>query len=283
MSFDRLLSAFKGRGTRYRRNHVATVCSKCVANAKRAGIGVNLLKQSGGMPHGGNYDMRHSRWHGRSNCRNKGNPDFKWSPRGGWILFVPHISFITVWEPIISVQILTQWPFQSQAKSIIQNRWNSRSSSFSKTIWNRYISHSIITCIPFCQHRKRFVFSPFTLISVSVLVWIISQMAFVRVCGYNQFRWVSWVRRLCHRSSLICCYTSFKHCVFYSVANQWFILSDTKQVWWIDSDRYGKRLCVLFSLFVSCYGVNSGCLWQLNFFYEEIESLWYVADLETVR
>ena len=26
ISFDRLLSAFKGRGTRYRRNHVATVC-----------------------------------------------------------------------------------------------------------------------------------------------------------------------------------------------------------------------------------------------------------------
>ena len=114
------------------------------------------------------------------------------------LLFVPHIPFITVWESIISVQILTQWPFQSQAKSIIQNRWNSRSSSFSKTIWNRYISHSVVTCIPFCQHRKRFVFSPFTLISVSVLVWIISQMAFVRVCGYNPFRWVSWLLRFCH-------------------------------------------------------------------------------------
>ena len=74
---------------------------------------------------------------------------FNWSPRGGWILFVPQIPFITVWESIVSVQILTQWPFQSQEKSIIQNRWNSRSSSFSNTIWNRYISHSIITCIPF--------------------------------------------------------------------------------------------------------------------------------------
>ena len=114
------------------------------------------------------------------------------------LLFVPHIPFITVWESIISVQILTQWPFQSQVKSIIQNRWNSRSSSFSKTIWNRYISHSIITCIPFCHNRKRFVSSPFTLISASVLVWITSQMAFVRDCGYSQFRWVSWVMRLYH-------------------------------------------------------------------------------------
>ena len=51
-----------------------SVCSKTVANAERAGIGVNLLKQSGGMPYGGNYDMRHGRWHGRSNCRKKGNP-----------------------------------------------------------------------------------------------------------------------------------------------------------------------------------------------------------------
>ena len=114
------------------------------------------------------------------------------------LLFVPHIPFITVWESIISVQILTQWPFQSQAKSIIQNRWNSRSSSFSKTIWNRYISHSVVTCIPFCHNRKRFVSSPFTLISASVLVWITSQMAFVRDCGYSQFRWVSWVMRLYH-------------------------------------------------------------------------------------
>ena len=129
----------------------------------------------------------------------------------------------------------------------MQNRWNSRSSSFSNTIWNRYISHSVVTCIPFCQHRKRFVSSPFTLISVSVLVWIISQMAFVRDCGYNQFRWVSWVRRFCHRSSLICCYTSFKHCVFHFVANQWFILCGTKQVWWIDSDCYGNGLCALTS------------------------------------
>ena len=198
------------------------------------------------MPYGGNYDMRHGRWHGRSNCRNKSNPDFKWSPRGGWILFVPHIPFIIIWESIVSVQILTQWPFQSQAKSIIQNRWNSRSSSFSKTIWNRYISHSIITCIPFCHNRRCLVFSPFTLISVNVLVWIISQMAFKRDCDYYQFRWVSWVRRFCHRSSLICCYTLFKHCVFYSVANQWFFLCGTKQVWWIASDRYGKRLCILF-------------------------------------
>ena len=142
---------------------------------------------------------------------------------------------------------LTQWPFQSQVKSIIQNRWNSRSSSFSKTIWNRYISHSVVTCIPFCHNRKRFVSSPFTLISASVLVWITSQMAFVRDCGYNQFRWVSWVMRLCHRSSLICCYTSFKHCIFHFVANQWFILCGTKQVWWVASDRYGKRLCVLTS------------------------------------
>ena len=54
-----------------------SVCSKSVANAESAGMGVNLLKQSGGMPYGGNYDMRHGRWHGRSNCRNKGNPDFK--------------------------------------------------------------------------------------------------------------------------------------------------------------------------------------------------------------
>ena len=136
---------------------------------------------------------------------------FNWSPRGGWILFVPHISFITVWEPIISVQVLTQWPFQSQVKSIIQNRWNSRSSSFSKTIWNRYISHSIITCIPFCHNRKRYVFSPFTLISVSMLVWITSQMAFKRDCGYNQFRWISWLLQFCHRSSLIRYWVSFKH------------------------------------------------------------------------
>ena len=165
-------------------------------------------------------------------------------------LFVPHIPFITVWEPIISVQILTQWPFQSQAKSIMQNRWNSRSSSFSKTIWNRYISHSIITCIPFCHNRRRLVFSPFIMISVNVLVWIMSQMAFVRDCGYNPIRWVSWVRRFCHRSSLICCYTSFKHCVFHFVANQWFILCGTKQVWWLGSNRYGKRLCVLATLWV---------------------------------
>ena len=132
----------------------------------------------------------------------------------------------------------------------MQNRWYTPSSSFSKTIWNRYISHSIITCIPFCHNRKRFVFSPFTLISVSVLVWITPQMAIVRDCGYNPIRWVSWVRRFCHCSSLICCYTSFKHCVFYSVANQWFILCGTKQVWWIASDRYGKRLCVLTSSWV---------------------------------
>ena len=156
---------------------------------------------------------------------------FNWPPRGGWMLFVPHIPFITVWEPIISVQILTQWPFQSQVKSIIQNRWNSRSSSFSKTIWNRYISHSIITCIPFCHNKKRFVSSPFTLISVTVLVWITSQMAFVRDCGYNQFRWVSWVRRFYHCSSLIRYWVSFKHCVIHFVANEWFILSGTKQVW----------------------------------------------------
>ena len=171
---------------------------------------------------------------------------FNWPPRGGWMLFVPHIPFITVWEPIISVQILTQWPFQSQVKSIIQNRWNSRSSSFSKTIWNRYISHSIITCIPFCHNRKCYVFSPFIMISVSVLVWITSQMAFKRVCGYSPFHWVSWLRRFCHRSSLLCCYTSFKHCVFHFVANQWFILSGTKQVWWLGSNRYGKELFVLF-------------------------------------
>ena len=207
---------------------------------------------------------------------------FNWSPRGGWILFVPHISFITVWEPIISVQVLTQWPFQSQVKSIIQNRWNSRSSSFSKTIWNRYISHSIITCIPFCHNRKRYVFSPFTLISVSMLVWITSQMAFKRDCGYNQFRWISWLLQFCHRSSLIRYWVSFKHCEFHFVANQWFILSGTKQVWWIDSDRYGKRLYIHLSLFVSCCGVHSGCRWQLNFFYEEIESLSHVAFLEAV-
>ena len=85
-----------------------------------------------------------------------------------------------------------------QVKSIMQNRWNSRSSSFSKTIWNRYISHSVVTCIPFCHNRKRFVSSPFTLISVSVLVWITSQMAFVRDCGYNPVRWVSWLLRFCH-------------------------------------------------------------------------------------
>ena len=175
---------------------------------------------------------------------------FNWSPRGGWILFVPHIPFIIMWEPIISVQVLTQWPFQSQAKSIIQSRWYSRSSSFSKTIWNRYISHSIITCIPFCHNRKGYVSSPFTLIPINVLVWITCQMAFKRVCGYNQFRWVSWVMRFCHYSSLICCYTSFKHCVFHFVANQWFILCGTKQVWWIGSDRYGKRLCVLTSSWV---------------------------------
>ena len=198
-------------------------------------------------------------------------------------LFVPHIPFITVWESIVSVQILTQWSFQSQVKSIIQNRWNSRSSSFSKTIWNRGISHSIIACIPFCHNRKRYVFSPFTLISVNVLVWVTSQMAFVRDCGYNPFHWVSWLLRFCHRSSLICCYASFKHCVFHFVANQWFILCGTKQVWWLGSDRYGKRLCILLSLFVSRYGVNSGCLWQLNFFYDEIESLLYVAILEAVR
>ena len=128
----------------------------------------------------------------------------------------------------------------------IQNRWNSRSSSFSKTIWNRYISHSIITCIPFCHNRNRYVFSPFTLISVSVLVWITPQMAFVRDCGYNPIRWVSWLLRFCHRSSLIRYWVSFKHCVFHFVANQWLILSGTKQVWWLGSDRYGKGLCVFF-------------------------------------
>ena len=164
--------------------------------------------------------------------------------------FVPHIPFIIIWEPIISVQILTQWPFQSQVKSIIQNRWNSRSSSFSKTIWNRYISHSIITCIPFCHNRKCYVFSPFIMISVSVLVWITCQMAFVRDCGYNQFRWISWVRRFYHCSSLISYWVSFKHCVFHFVVNEWFILYVTKQVWWIGSDRYGKRLCVLTSSWV---------------------------------
>ena len=164
------------------------------------------------------------------------------------LLFVPHIPFITVWESIISVQTLHSHIDHSCRiyNQCIQNRWNSRSSSFSKTIWNRYISHSIITCIPFCHNRKRFVSSPFTLISASVLVWITPQMAFVRDCGYNPIRWVSWVMRFCHRSSLICCYTSFKHCVFHFVANQWFILCGTKQVWWIDSDRYGKRLCILF-------------------------------------
>ena len=134
-------------------------------------------------------------------------------------LFVLHIPFITVWESIVSVQIVTQWPFQSQEKSIIQNRWNSWSSSFSKTIWNRYISHSIITCIPFCHNRNRYVFSSFTLIPVSVLVWITSQMAFVRVCSYNPFRWVSWLLRFCHRSSLIRYWVSFKHRVFHFVAN----------------------------------------------------------------
>ena len=36
------------------------------------------------------------------------------------------------------------------------------------------------------------------------------------------------------------------------------------------------------NLFVSCYGVHSGCLWQLNFFYEEIESLSHIAIPETV-
>ena len=157
-------------------------------------------------------------------------------------LFVPHIPFITVWGSIVSVQILTQWPFQSQVKSIIQNRWYTPSSSFSRTIWNRYISHSIITYIPFCHNKKRFVSSPFTLISVSVLVWITSQMAFVRDCGYSPFRWVSWVRRFYHCSSLIRYWVSFKHCVIHFVANEWFILSGTKQVWWFGSNRYGKRL-----------------------------------------
>ena len=192
--------------------------------------------------------MRHGRWHGRSNCRNKGNPDFKWSPRGGWILFVPHIPFIIIWESIVSVQTLHSHIDHSCRiyNQCIQNRWNSRSSSFSKTIWNRYISHSIITCIPFCHNRQRFVFSPFIMISVSVLVWITSQMAFVRDCGYSPFHWVSWLLRFCHRSSLICCYTLFKHRVFHFVANQWFILSGTKQVWWLGNDRYGKRLCILF-------------------------------------
>ena len=210
---------------------------------------------------------------------------FNWSPRGTWLLSLCHTLFIIIWESIVSVQTLHSHIDHSCRiyNQCIQNRWNSRSSSFSKTIWNRYISHSIITCIPFCHNRKYYVFSPFTLISVSMLVWITSQMAFVRDCGYNQFRWISWVRRFYHCSSLIRYWVSFKHCVFHFVANQWFILSGTKQVWWIDSDRYGKELFVLFSLFVSCYGVYSGCLWQLNFFYEEIESLWYVAIPETVR
>ena len=168
------------------------------------------------------------------------------------LLFVPYIPFITVWESIISVQTLHSHIDHSCRiyNQCIQNRWSSRSSSFSKTIWNRYISHSIITCIPFCHNRRCLVFSPFIMISVNVLVWIISQMAFKRDCDYYQFRWVSWVRRFCHRSSLICCYTSFKHCVFHFVANQWFILSGTKQVWWLGSNRYGKRLCVLATLWV---------------------------------
>ena len=144
--------------------------------------------------------------------------------------FVSHIPFITVWESIISVQIHNGHS-NRKWNQCMQNRWNSRSSSFSKTIWNRYISHSIITCIPFCHNRRHLVFSPFIMISVNVLVWIMSQMAFKRDCDYYQFRWVSWVRRFCHRSSLICCYTSFKHFVFHFVANQWFILSGTKQVW----------------------------------------------------
>ena len=165
-------------------------------------------------------------------------------------LFVPHIPFITVWGSIVSVQIVTQWPFQSQVKSIIQNRWYTPSSSFSRNIWNRYISHSVVTCIPFCQHRKRLVFSPFIMISVSMLVWITCQMAFVRDCDYYQFRWISWVRRFYHCSSLIRYWVSFKHCVFHFVANQWFILCGTKQVWWIGSDRYGKGLCVLATLWV---------------------------------
>ena len=200
------------------------------------------------------------------------------------LLFVPYIPFIIVWESIVSVQTLHSHIDHSCRiyNQCMQNCWNSRSSTFSKTIWNRCISHSIITCIPFCHNRRRLVFSPFIMISVSVLVWITCQMAFVRDCGYNPVRWVSWVRPFCHRSSLICCYTLFKHCVFHFVANQWFILSGTKQVWWIDSDRYGKELFVLFSLFVSCYGVRSGCLWQLNFFYDEIDSLWYVAIPETI-
>ena len=168
------------------------------------------------------------------------------------LLFVPHIPFITVWESFISVQTLHSHIDHSCRiyNQCIQNRWYTPSSSFSNTIWNRYISHSIITCIPFCHNRKRFVFSPFIMISVSVLVWITSQMAFVRDCGYNQFRWISWVRRFYHCSSLIRYWVSFKHCVFHFVANQWFILCGTKQVWWIGSDRYGKRLCVLTSSWV---------------------------------
>ena len=67
-----------------------SVCSKTVANAERAGIGVNMLKQSGGMPYGGNYDMRHGRWHGRSNCRKKGNPGIDIS-----ISFAHHLSPFT--------------------------------------------------------------------------------------------------------------------------------------------------------------------------------------------
>ena len=194
--------------------------------------------------------MRHGRWHGRSNCRNKGNPDFKWSPRGLWLLSLCHTSRSSLCEsPSSLCKYSHNGHFNRKWNQCMQNRWNSRSSSFSNTIWNRYISHSVVTCIPFCQHRKRFVSSPFTLISVSVLVWIISQMAFVRVCGYNQFRWVSWLLRFCHRSSLICCYTSFKHCVFHFVANQWFILSGTK-VWWLGSDRHRRKLHILLSLIV---------------------------------
>ena len=172
---------------------------------------------------------------------------FKWLRRGTWLLSLCHTSHSSSCE---SPSFLCKYSHNGHSNrkwnQCIQNRWNSRSSSFSKTIWNRYISHSVVTCIPFCHHRKRFVFSPFTLISVSVLVWITSQMAFVRDCGYNQFRWVSWVRRFYHPSSLICCYTLFKHCVFHFVANQWFILCGTKQVWWVGSDCYGKGLCVFF-------------------------------------
>ena len=160
------------------------------------------------------------------------------------LLFVPHIPFITVWESIISVQTLHSHIDHSCRiyNQCIQNRWYTPSSSFSNTIWNRYISHSIITCIPFCHNKKRFVSSPFTLISVTVLVWITSQMAFVRDCGYSPFRWVSWVRRFYHCSSLIRYWVSFKHCVIHFVANEWFILSGTKQVWWFGSNRYEKRL-----------------------------------------